>query len=263
MRAYLLGDRGWAGGDRPHCLRLHDSAPSTEPARVRARARDVKRQRGDGMLPCGADEPAARMTLDDYVAWARGSAADDRALPDVGLAFAAAVGRIAEVLAAWSGDARGRARLAETLGDVAYQWARLCPLTGLAPSTLLAQSRAHVDWRRAGRPGGGPSPVTAPMALDEFAAWVRAADGADPLDDDGLVDVGLALVGDAGEVVECLRKRARGDDSRRARLSGELGDVWRYWTRLALVSGATPAELLVRSRAGWNRAPSGGTGRLP
>ncbi len=204
------------------------------------------------------------MTLDDYVAWARGSDAADRALPEIGLAFAAAVGRVAGVLADWrSGDARGAARLAETLGDVAYQWARLCALTGLAPSTLLARSRAHVDWRRAGRPAGGPAPVTAPMALDEFAAWVRDADGADPADGDGLGDVGLALVGDAGEVVECLRKCARGDDSQRARLSGELGDVWRYWTRLALASGATPAELLERSRARWNRAPSGGTGPLP
>jgi hypothetical protein len=216
------------------------------------------------MLPCEVDGPEVRMTLDDYVAWARGSAAADRALPEIGLAFAAAVGRVAGVLADWrSDDARGRARLAETLGDVAYQWARLCALTGLTPSALLARSRAHVDWRRAGRPAGGPAPVTAPMALDEFAAWVRDADGGGPLDGAGLGDVGLALVGDAGEVVECLRKRAWGDDSQRARLSGELGDVWRYWTRLAPVSGATPAELLERSRAGWYRAPSGGADQLP
>jgi NTP pyrophosphatase (non-canonical NTP hydrolase) len=57
------------------------------------------------------------------------------------------------------------------------------------------------------------------------------------------------LVGDAGEVVECLRKLARHDDRARERLAGELGDVWRYWTRLCVATGVTPAELLMRSRA--------------
>ena len=191
------------------------------------------------------------MTLDDYVAWVTESAVDDRTLPDIGLAFAAAVGRVAGVLASRrTGDAGRRDRLAETLGDVAYHWARLCAVTGLAPSTLLAQSRAHVDWRRAGRPAGGPAPVAAPMTLDEFAAWVRATDGADRLDVDGLGDIGLALLGDAGEVVECLRKRARGDDAQRDRLSYELGDVWRYWTGLALAAGVSPMAILERSRAG-------------
>jgi NTP pyrophosphatase (non-canonical NTP hydrolase) len=68
-------------------------------------------------------------------------------------------------------------------------------------------------------------------------------------DDQALWDVGLALVGDAGEVVECLRKLTRDGDRQRERLAGELGDVWRYWTRLCVASGNTPAELLVRSRA--------------
>src|SRR5713101_872634 len=68
-------------------------------------------------------------------------------------------------------------------------------------------------------------------------------------DDQSLLDLGLALVGDAGEVVECLRRLAREGDGQRERLAGELGDVWRYWTRLCVAGGVTPAELLVRSRA--------------
>jgi NTP pyrophosphatase (non-canonical NTP hydrolase) len=68
-------------------------------------------------------------------------------------------------------------------------------------------------------------------------------------DRQALADVGLALVGDAGEVVECLRKLTREGDRQRERLAGELGDVWRYWTRLCIASGNTPADLLMRSRA--------------
>jgi hypothetical protein len=62
-----------------------------------------------------------------------------------------------------------------------------------------------------------------------------------------LGDLGLAMVGDAGEVVECLRRLAR-DEWQRERLVGELGDVWLYWTRLASATGASPAELLRQSR---------------
>ena len=95
------------------------------------------------------------MTLDDYAAWAAGVAMnrhaggrDHRALPEVGLAFASAIGQVAEALAGWRGGAeRQRNQLADALGDVAYRWARLCVLTGLAPSTLLARSRARIEER--------------------------------------------------------------------------------------------------------------------
>ena len=72
------------------------------------------------------------------------------------------------------------------------------------------------------------------MTLEEYAAWAVGAVGAglaDRPDDQTLTDVGLALVGDAGEVVECLRKLAREGERQRERLAGELGDVWHYWTR--------------------------------
>jgi hypothetical protein len=156
------------------------------------------------------------MTLDAYAAWTadigrrRYSRAPEGAeLLELGLGFASEVGEIAGVLTKWLRDGGPRwDQLADELGDVAYFWARLSAITRVAPSTLLARSRAHVEWRRAGRPEGGPAPVAGPLSLDEFAAWAVAADGAgpaDPLHDQSVWPIGLALTGDAGEVVECIR----------------------------------------------------------
>jgi len=196
----------------------------------------------------------AIMTLDEYVAWAAGIGVNrptdvpkERTLLEVGLGFASEIGEAAGVLTRWLRDDERRPNeLADELGDVAYYWARLCVVTGMVPSTLLARSRAHIEWRQAGRPAGGPTPAAA-MTLEEYGAWAVGAGGA-RTDDQSLWDVGLALVGDAGEVVECLRKLVRDGDQQRERLAGELGDVWRYWTRLCVASGHTPTELLLRSR---------------
>lgn len=199
------------------------------------------------------------MTLDEYVAWAasigvsrHAGVCEDRVLLELGLGFASEIGEVAGVLTRWLRDGEWRRdQLADELGDVAYYWARLCVVAGVRASTLLARSRAHVEWRRAGRPAGGPAVETATMTLEEFATWAVESDGdgpADGPDDQWSWDVGLALVGDAGEVVECLRRLARDGDRQRERLAGELGDVWRYWTRLSVASGIAPAELLTRSR---------------
>lgn len=210
-----------------------------------------------GMLRASRE---AVMTLDEYVTWAAGldknqraGGPEHRALREVGLAFASEIGEVAGILVkGLRDDGRWRDELTDELGDVAYYWARLCVVTGVAPSTLLARSRAHVEWRRAGRPAGGPEPGAGALTLEEFTAWVVGAVDARETDGSGhqaLADVGLALVGDAGEVVECLRKLTPEDDRQRERLAGELGDVWRYWTRLCVASGNTPADLLMRSRA--------------
>ena len=83
-----------------------------------------------------------------------------RALLQDGLGFASEVGEVAGLLTRWLRDGElARDRLADELGDVAFYWARLTALTGAAPSALLARSRAHVEWRQAGRPAGGPSPA--------------------------------------------------------------------------------------------------------
>ena len=212
------------------------------------------------------------MTLDEYVIWAAGvdknqraGVPEESALREAGLMFASEIGEVAGVLVKWlRDDERWRDELADELGDVAYYWALLCVVTGLAPSALLARSRAHVEWRQAGRPAAGPEPGAGALTLEEYAAWAREADDAretDGADRQVLADVGLALVGDAGEVVECLRKLARESDGQRERLAGELGDVWRYWTRLCVASGKTPAALLMRSRARIETRRARGTKR--
>ena len=199
------------------------------------------------------------MTLDTYAAWAaeigaRGysRAPEGAELLELGLGFASEAGEVAGVLTKWLRDGGLRwDQLADELGDVAYYWARLSRVTGVAPSTLLARSRAHVEWRRAGRPEGGPSPTASGISLDEFTSWVLAVHGAastDPSDDQSLWVVGLALAGDAGEVMDCIRKLPREGDGARERLAGELGDVWRYWTRLCVATGLRPADLLARNR---------------
>jgi NTP pyrophosphatase (non-canonical NTP hydrolase) len=200
------------------------------------------------------------MTLDQYAAWAVGVGASRRAgepaghaLLQDGLGFASEVGEVAGVLTKWLRDGElPPDRLADELGDVAFYWARLAALTGAAPSVLLACSRAHVEWRQAGRPAGGPSPAPAAITLEEFAAWATGPGGtarADRSDAESLCDAGLALAGDAGEVVECVRRLAREGEQVRERLAGELGDVWRYWARLSVATGIAPGELLARSRA--------------
>jgi NTP pyrophosphatase (non-canonical NTP hydrolase) len=199
------------------------------------------------------------VTLDEYAAWAasvgaspRAGGPEDRTLQELALGLASEVGEVAGVLVRWLRDGElRRDRLADELGDVAYYWARLSAVAGLAPSVLLARSRAHVEWRRAGRPAGGPAPGPASTTLEEYVAWAVGADPATPggrLDARALCDAGLAMAGDAGEVVECLRRLGREGDRERDRLAGELGDVWRYWARLSVVSGVAPAELLAQSR---------------
>jgi hypothetical protein len=161
------------------------------------------------------------MTLDEYVTWAAGvgvsrpaGVPEDRTLLEIGLGFASEVGEVAGVLSKWLRDDEPRRdRLVDELGDVAYYWARLCVVTGVSPSTLLARSRAQIEWRRAGRPAGGPAPGPAAMALEEYAAWAVGGGDAGPAgrpDDQSLWDVGLALAGDAGEVVECASGSSRG-----------------------------------------------------
>src|SRR5262249_30464035 len=108
------------------------------------------------------------MTLDEYAGWAAGIGAKhySRApagaeLLELGLGLASEVGEVAGVLTKWLRDDSPRwDELADELGDVAYYWARLSTFSRLEPSTLLAHSRAHVEWRRAGRAEGGPAPVT-------------------------------------------------------------------------------------------------------
>ena len=102
----------------------------------------------------------------------------------------------------------------------------------------------------AGRSPGGravaPSGLGHQADFEEFTACgrgVRAVpDRKTGLDARGRATRASPWPGDAGEVVECLRRLAREGDPLRERLAGELGDVWRYWTRLCAASGVCRAR---------------------
>jgi hypothetical protein len=89
------------------------------------------------------------VTLDQYAMWAASidvsrstGLSTEPLLLEIGLAFVREIGKVAGALTRRpSADERWRDGLAEALGDLAYHWARLCAITGAAPSTLLARSR--------------------------------------------------------------------------------------------------------------------------
>jgi NTP pyrophosphatase (non-canonical NTP hydrolase) len=99
------------------------------------------------------------MTIDEYVEWAR-SAGPDKTAPDANaehLAFLALglvgdAGEVADLLRKRLRDGiLDRDHLAYELGDVLYHWARLCAVTGIAPSELLDRSRRNIEARLAKR----------------------------------------------------------------------------------------------------------------
>jgi hypothetical protein len=83
------------------------------------------------------------VTLDQYAMWAASTDVSrstglsaEPLLLETGLAFVREIGKVAGALTTRpSADERWRDGLAEALGDLAYHWARLCAITGVAPST--------------------------------------------------------------------------------------------------------------------------------
>jgi len=102
------------------------------------------------------------MSIDDYVEWARSVGpvettpdATDGHLALLGLGLVADAGEVADLLKKRLRDgALDREHLAYELGDVAYYWARLCAVTGITPSELLARSRRNIEARLAKRAKG-------------------------------------------------------------------------------------------------------------
>jgi NTP pyrophosphatase (non-canonical NTP hydrolase) len=188
------------------------------------------------------------MRMEDYVAWAAGAEgkpaglADDLALAKLGLGFAAAVGAVLDRVR--DGVADGAP--VPALGELGYRWARLCALADVGPSLLLARHRAHAEWRRAGRPPGGPPPAEVPLPFEDYARWAMAIDGGVPKEARAIAELALRLGGDAGEISDILHRRLEGGAWPAARFAGELGDVLFYWVRLCAIAGLLPAELLVR-----------------
>jgi NTP pyrophosphatase (non-canonical NTP hydrolase) len=99
------------------------------------------------------------MTIDEYVEWAR-SAGSEQTSPDatdshlaaLGLGLVGDAGEVADLLRRRLRDGiLDRDHLAYELGDVLYHWARLCAVTGVAPSELLERSRRNIEARLAKR----------------------------------------------------------------------------------------------------------------
>jgi NTP pyrophosphatase (non-canonical NTP hydrolase) len=99
------------------------------------------------------------MDIDDYARWARLAGGEETTpdSPDAHLAILAFsligdAGEVGEMVKRRLRDgAFDRERLAYELGDVVYYWARLCAASGVAPSTILAESRRHIEARLANR----------------------------------------------------------------------------------------------------------------
>ena len=91
------------------------------------------------------------------------------------------------------------------------------------------------------------------MEIDEFAAWAATAARVNPdggPDRERLSYLGLGLAGEAGEVVEHIKKLLRdGEDSWRPdAVADELGDLAYYWAALCVAVGRSPFDVLAASR---------------
>jgi NTP pyrophosphatase (non-canonical NTP hydrolase) len=104
------------------------------------------------------------MNIDEYVEWARG-VGPEKTSPDataqhlalIGLGLVGDAGEVADLLRKHLRDGTlDRDHLAYELGDVLYHWARLCAVTGIAPSELLDRSRRNIETRLAKRSQSSP-----------------------------------------------------------------------------------------------------------
>ena len=88
------------------------------------------------------------------------------------------------------------------------------------------------------------------MTIDDYATW--AASIKRPVGNDNeeldLAYLGLGLAGESGEVAEVIKKRLRNGEWDGENLADELGDVVYYWSKLCLVAGVKPSEILERSK---------------
>lgn len=102
------------------------------------------------------------MNIDDYGKWARQAGGEettadspDKHLAILSLSLLGDASEVGEIVKRCLRDGTlDRERLAYELGDVIYYWARLCAVSGVAPSGILAESRRHIEARLAKRQQG-------------------------------------------------------------------------------------------------------------
>lgn len=99
------------------------------------------------------------MDIDEYAEWAGKSGTDkttadssDAHLAILGFSLVGDASEVGEIIKRKLRDGTlDRAKLAYELGDVIYYGARLCAVSGVAPSAVLAESRRHIEARLAKR----------------------------------------------------------------------------------------------------------------
>ena len=93
------------------------------------------------------------------------------------------------------------------------------------------------------------------MTIDEYAAWAARVPrtrslSAMPADEATyLAYLGLGLAGEAGEVVEHIKKLLRDGAWNPDQVAEELGDVAYFWACLCLAAGRQPSDVLAASAA--------------
>lgn len=87
--------------------------------------------------------------------------------------------------------------------------------------------------------------VCTPVDIDKYAEWSEKTWVSGKLD--RLALAGLGLAGEAGEVVEIIKKQLR-DETLQCYSVGpikkELGDVLYYWVRICVMYGLKPSEVM-------------------
>jgi NTP pyrophosphatase (non-canonical NTP hydrolase) len=100
------------------------------------------------------------MTIDEYAAWAAGTAkpgaSRSERLTYMALGLIGEAGEACDNIKNLIRDGTlDEGYLAYELGDLIYFWTCLCGELGQAPSELLAKSRANIEARLAERASGG------------------------------------------------------------------------------------------------------------
>jgi NTP pyrophosphatase (non-canonical NTP hydrolase) len=84
------------------------------------------------------------------------------------------------------------------------------------------------------------------MTIDEYGKWTEGFwfSGNNRPEKESIAIMALGLAGEAGEVVEHLKKLIRDDHINLEELKKELGDSIYYWCRICRQFGLEPSEVI-------------------
>lgn len=84
------------------------------------------------------------------------------------------------------------------------------------------------------------------MTLDEYAVWAEGMwfSGHNRPNRESICIMGLGLAGEAGEVIEHVKKFIRDGNLNHEELKKELGDALFYWARICREFGFIPSDVV-------------------